>query len=104
MNNTDEKNLSISELSGLNFLIKLKHFFMNLFSKAETLPDTAEVENTLEYSFAQKYADKTIDQIQVLYENGTITEAELPEAKLNELKELYASQIIQLDEDSVKFM
>ena len=40
----------------------------------------------------------------MLYENGTIVESELPEAKLTELKELYASQIIQLDEDSVKFM
>lgn len=104
MNNTEEKNLSVSELTGLNFLIKLKHFFMKLFSKTEALPDTLEVETTLEYSFVQKYAEKTIEQIQMLYENGTIVESELPEAKLTELKELYASQIIQLDEDSVKFM
>ena len=54
MNNTEEKNLSVSELTSLNFLIKLKHFFMKLFSKTEALPDTLEVETTLEYSFVQK--------------------------------------------------
>ena len=53
--------------------------------------------------FEDLYGENSIQQIQVLYENGKLEENEMPEEKIEELKKLYVNQIIQMDEDSLKF-
>lgn len=103
MINTEEKSLLVIESNNINFLIKIKNFLTHLFSKQDVLAETIEVKDELASSFENTYGNKTIEQIQVLFENGQIKESELPSEKLEELKSLYVSQLIQIDEDSIKY-
>lgn len=103
MDNNKEKDLSISEINNYSFLIKLKNFFVNLFSNTKSLTASSNQTDTITSSFEETYGDTPIEKIQLLYESGKIKENELPDYKLEELKELYVNQILQLDEDSIRF-
>lgn len=103
MQNNEEKSLTVVETGNYNFLIKLKNFFSKVFSNTNDTQIDLTLTDTKTSSFEDTYGDKTIEQIQSLYEFGKIKESELPDYKLQELKELYVSQIIQMDEDSIRF-
>lgn len=109
MDNQNENSLSSQESLNYSILIKLKHFFAKIFSKQLALPegltktDTVTVVDEKETTFAKKYGNKSIEQIQVLYEAGDLKEDELPSSKIEELKELYVNQILTLDSDSIKY-
>lgn len=106
MANSEEKSLSLLESNNIGFLVKLKNLFSKLFSKKESALEEAHTEaiKNDEYSyFEDTFGENSIEQIQVLYENGKIKEIEMPPEKLEELKKLYVKQIIQIDEDSIKF-
>lgn len=103
MDNSKEKILSSEEELNYTILIKLKNFFTNLFSKKLYLPEKTTTIDEKEVAFMEKYANKSIEEIQVLYEEGEIAEEELPNSKLDELKELYVNQILLLDKDSIKY-
>ncbi|MCI8965932.1 MAG: hypothetical protein HFJ43_06305 [Clostridia bacterium] len=103
MDNSKEKTLSSGEELNYTILIKLKNFFTNLFSKKLYLPEKTITIDEKEVAFMEKYANKTIEEIQVLYEEGELEEEELPNSKLEELKELYVNQILRLDKDSIKY-
>lgn len=106
MANSEEKSLSLLESNNIGFLVKLKQLFSKLFSKNNDLLEKSEIESkeNEEYKmFEDLYGENSIQQIQVLYENGKLEENEMPEEKIAELKKLYVDQIIQMDEDSLKF-
>ena len=106
MANSEEKSLSLLESNNIGFLVKLKKLFSKLFSKNNDLLEKSEIESkeNEEYKmFEDLYGENSIQQIQVLYENGKLEENEMPEEKIAELKKLYVDQIIQMDEDSLKF-
>ena len=80
--------------------------FTKLFSKNNDLLEKSEIEskeNEKYKMFEDLFGENSIQQIQVLYENGKLEENEMPEEKIEELKKLYVDQIIQMDEDSLKF-
>lgn len=106
MANSEEKSLSLLESNNIGFLVKLKQLFSKLFSKNNDLLEKSEIEskeNEKYKMFEDLYGENSIQQIQVLYENGKLEENEMPEEKIEELKKLYVNQIIQMDEDSLKF-
>ena len=106
MANSEEKSLSLLESNNIGFLVKLKKLFSKLFSKNNDLLEKSEIEskeNEKYKTFEDLYGENSIQQIQVLYENGKLEENEMPEEKIEELKKLYVDQIIQMDEDSLKF-
>ena len=106
MANSEEKSLSLLESNNIGFLVKLKKLFSKLFSKNNDLLEKSEIEskeNEKYKMFEDLYGENSIQQIQVLYENGKLEENEMPEEKIEELKNLYVDQIIQMDEDSLKF-
>ncbi len=103
MNNTDEKNIAISQDVNYGFMLKIKHFFKNLFSKTKLLPSATDEYDEKRAAFEAKYSLYSIDEIQSLYESGEIKEKDIPDNILEELTSLYVSQIIRLDEDSVKY-
>lgn len=106
MANSEEKSLSLLESNNIGFLVKLKQLFSKLFSKNNDLLEKSEIEskeNEKYKMFEDLYGENSIQQIQVLYENEKIEENEMPEEKIEELKKLYVDQIIQMDEDSLKF-
>lgn len=106
MANSEEKSLSLLESNNIEFLVKLKKLFSKLFSKNNDLLEKSEIEskeNEKYKMFEDLYGENSIQQIQVLYENGKLEENEMPEEKIAELKKLYVDQIIQMDEDSLKF-
>lgn len=106
MANSEEKSLSLLESNNIGFLVKLKKLFSKLFSKNNDLLEKSEIEskeNEKYKMFEDLYGENSIQQIQVLYENGKLEENEMPEEKIEELKKLYVDQIIQMDEDSLKF-
>lgn len=106
MANSEEKSLSLLESNNIGFLVKLKQLFSKLFSKNNDLLEKSEIEskeNEKYKTFEDLYGENSIQQIQVLYENGKLEENEMPEEKIEELKKLYVDQIIQMDEDSLKF-
>ena len=106
MANSEEKSLSLLESNNIGFLVKLKKLFSKLFSKNNDLLEKSEIEskeNEKYKMFEDLYGENSIQQIQVLYENGKLEENEMPEEKIEELKKLYVNQIIQMDEDSLKF-
>ena len=106
MANSEEKSLSLLESNNIGFLVKLKKLFSKLFSKNNDLLEKSEIEskeNEKYKMFEDLYGENSIQQIQVLYENGKLEENEMPEEKIAELKKLYVNQIIQMDEDSLKF-
>lgn len=106
MANSEEKSLSLLESNNIGFLVKLKKLFSKLFSKNNDLLEKSEIEskeNEKYKMFEDLYGENSIQQIQVLYENGKLEENEMPEEKIAELKKLYVDQIIQMDEDSLKF-
>lgn len=106
MANSEEKSLSLLESNNIGFLVKLKKLFSKLFSKNNDLLEKSEIEskeNEKYKMFEDLYGENSIQQIQVLYENEKIEENEMPEEKIEELKKLYVDQIIQMDEDSLKF-
>ena len=106
MANSEEKSLSLLESNNIGFLVKLKQLFSKLFSKNNDLLEKSEIEskeNEKYKMFEDLYGENSIQQIQVLYENGKLEEDEMPEEKIAELKKLYVDQIIQMDEDSLKF-
>ncbi len=106
MANSEEKSLSLLESNNFGFLVKLKKLFSKLFSKNNDLLEKSEIEskeNEKYKMFEDLYGENSIQQIQVLYENGKLEENEMPEEKIAELKKLYVDQIIQMDEDSLKF-
>lgn len=106
MANSEEKSLSLLESNNIGFLVKLKQLFSKLFSKNNDLLEKSEIEskeNEKYKMFEDLYGENSIQQIQVLYENGKLEENEMPEEKIAELKKLYVDQIIQMDEDSLKF-
>lgn len=106
MANSEEKSLSLLESNNIGFLVKLKQLFSKLFSKNNDLLEKSEIEskeNEKYKMFEDLYGENSIQQIQVLYENGKLEENEMPEEKIEELKKLYVDQIIQMDEDSLKF-
>ena len=102
MANSEEKSLSLLESNNFGFLVKLKKLFSKLFSKNNDLLEKSEIEskeNEKYKMFEDLYGENSIQQIQVLYENGKLEENEMPEEKIAELKKLYVDQIIQMDED-----
>lgn len=106
MANSEEKSLSLLESNNIGFLVKLKKLFSKLFSKNNDLLEKSEIEskeNEKYKTFEDLFGENSIQQIQVLYENEKIEENEMPEEKIEELKKLYVDQIIQMDEDSLKF-
>lgn len=106
MANSEEKSLSLLESNNIGFLVKLKQLFSKLFSKNNDLLEKSEIEskeNEKYKTFEDLFGENSIQQIQVLYENGKLEENEMPEEKIEELKKLYVNQIIQMDEDSLKF-
>ena len=106
MANSEEKSLSLLESNNIGFLVKLKQLFSKLFSKNNDLLEKSEIEskeNEKYKTFEDLFGENSIQQIQVLYENEKIEENEMPEEKIEELKKLYVNQIIQMDEDSLKF-
>lgn len=106
MANSEEKSLSLLESNNIGFLVKLKKLFSKLFSKNNDLLEKSEIEskeNEKYKTFEDLFGENSIQQIQVLYENGKLEENEMPEEKIEELKKLYVDQIIQMDEDSLKF-
>lgn len=106
MANSEEKSLSLLESNNIGFLVKLKKLFSKLFSKNNDLLEKSEIEskeNEKYKTFEDLFGENSIQQIQVLYENEKIEENEMPEEKIEELKKLYIDQIIQMDEDSLKF-
>ena len=106
MANSEEKSLSLLESNNIGFLVKLKQLFSKLFSKNNDLLEKSEIEskeNEKYKMFEDLFGENSIQQIQVLYENGKLEENEMPEEKIEELKKLYVDQIIQMDEDSLKF-
>lgn len=106
MANSEEKSLSLLESNNIGFLVKLKKLFSKLFSKNNDLLEKSEIEskeNEKYKTFEDLFGENSIQQIQVLYENGKLEENEMPEEKIAELKKLYVDQIIQMDEDSLKF-
>ena len=106
MANSEEKSLSLLESNNIGFLVKLKQLFSKLFSKNNDLLEKSEIEskeNEKYKMFEDLFGENSIQQIQVLYENGKLEENEMPEEKIEELKKLYVNQIIQMDEDSLKF-
>lgn len=106
MANSEEKSLSLLESNNIGFLVKLKKLFSKLFSKNNDLLEKSEIEskeNEKYKTFEDLFGENSIQQIQVLYENEKIEENEMPEEKIEELKKLYVNQIIQMDEDSLKF-
>ena len=106
MANSEEKSLSLLESNNIGFLVKLKKLFSKLFSKNNDLLEKSEIEskeNEKYKMFEDLFGENSIQQIQVLYENGKLEENEMPEEKIEELKKLYVNQIIQMDEDSLKF-
>lgn len=106
MANSEEKSLSLLESNNIGFLVKLKKLFSKLFSKNNDLLEKSEIEskeNEKYKTFEDLFGENSIQQIQVLYENGKLEENEMPEEKIEELKKLYVNQIIQMDEDSLKF-
>ena len=106
MANSEEKSLSLLESNNIGFLVKLKQLFSKLFSKNNDLLEKSEIEskeNEKYKTFEDLFGENSIQQIQVLYENEKIEENEMPEEKIEELKKLYVDQIIQMDEDSLKF-
>lgn len=106
MANSEEKSLSLLESNNIGFLVKLKQLFSKLFSKNNDLLEKSEIEskeNEKYKTFEDLFGENSIQQIQVLYENGKLEENEMPEEKIAELKKLYVDQIIQMDEDSLKF-
>ena len=102
MNDYNENDIGISEVSGLGFLIKLKRFFSKLFSSTDEVKLLGEGEIFLdnkEMQFTQKFGDIDVYKTQELYEENKIQESEIPTKRVNELKDLYVEQITDLDKN-----
>lgn len=99
MNDLNENNIGISEVSSFGFLIKLKNLFAKLFTSSDTLmlATSKEILDEKEVAFIEKYGNLSIEQIQVLFEENKIQESELPSSKYEKLKSLYINQIKELD-------
>lgn len=100
MNAVNESNIGISQVSGLNFLIRLKNLFSKVFSSEKPLAlpkSNALALDEKEIKLNEKFGDINIEKLQELFEHNEIKESDIPEKKLEELISLYIDQIITLD-------